>query len=75
MFFLCVDNIVFLGTIYCVCSYVYRGDRSGVDNIVFLLTDGGSNVNPSTTIQRARDLKNNGADIYVIAIGDQVNCP
>lgn len=50
-----------------------RGDRDGVDNKVILLTDGGSNIDATNTIPRARDLKNRGVEIYVVAIGDQVN--
>ena len=37
------------------------------------MTDGGSNVNPERTIPNAAELKRNGAEMYVIAIGDQVD--
>ena len=49
-----------------------RGDRENIDNVVVLLTDGGSNVNPTRTIERADDLKDSGTDIFVVAIGGQV---
>ena len=40
---------------------------------VVLLTDGGSNINPERTIPNAEELKGRGAELYVIAIGDQVD--
>ena len=50
-----------------------NGDRAGVPNKVILLTDGGSNIRPSQTVPNARILKDNGVEIYTIAIGDQVD--
>ena len=37
------------------------------------MTDGGSNINPGNTIPNANRLKNNGVEITVVAIGDQVD--
>ncbi len=40
---------------------------------IILLTDGGSNIRAENTIPNADDLKRSGAEIHVIAIGDQVD--
>lgn len=50
-----------------------NGDRSGVQDRVFIMTDGGSNINPTNTIPNANDLKNRNMEITVVAIGDQVD--
>jgi len=50
-----------------------RGDREGVTNLLFLITDGGSNVSSDYTVIRSRDLKNAGTRIHVIAIGSKVD--
>jgi hypothetical protein len=52
---------------------VCRGDRTGVDDVAILLTDGGSNISKDRTIPRARDLKNNQVEVFVVAVGDQVS--
>ena len=46
-----------------------NGDRSGVKNIVILLSDGGSNINPGNTVREAETLKRENVDIYSIAMG------
>jgi len=46
------------------------GDRDGVENIVILVSDGNANVDPEMTPIRAQELKDDGATIYVVAIGD-----
>ena len=50
-----------------------KGDRSGVTNVVILLTDGGSNVSPQLTVQRARELKTGTNKVHVVAIGNKVD--
>lgn len=51
-----------------------NGDRSSVDNVVVLVTDGGSNVNRDLTESRARTLREKPhTSLYVVAIGDQVD--
>ena len=51
-----------------------NGDRSSVDNIVVLLTDGGSNIQRDMTSQRARELRNSpSTSVHVVAIGDRVD--
>lgn len=49
-----------------------RGDRRDVPNIVILVTDGESNVQPEMTIPRAQNLKTDGAKVYVVAVGHRV---
>ena len=46
---------------------VQNGDRPDVDNVIFLVTDGLSNVNSRQTIPEAR--KTHAADIHVFGIG------
>ena len=51
-----------------------NGDRSSVENVVVLLTDGGSNIRREMTSQRARDLRDApSTSVYVVAIGDHVD--
>ena len=50
-----------------------RGDRDEVQNVVILLTDGYSNVNPMNTIPEAHLAKEQGIAIYVVAVGDNVD--
>jgi collagen type VI alpha len=51
----------------------FAGDRNGIDNVVVLLTDGGSNVDRFLTVPTANDIKNRGNTIYVVAIGNSVD--
>ena len=50
-----------------------NGDRSGVPNKLIVVTDGNSNVNAQNTIPAATQVKQNGAAVYVVALGDAVN--
>ena len=50
-----------------------RGDRSGVENRVVLMTDGGSNIDPRNTIPEAKALRDDDVDIFVIGIGNRVS--
>lgn len=49
---------------------VARGDRAGVQNVVVVVSDGYSNVNPERTPVDAALLKNDGVVIYCVALGD-----
>jgi collagen type VI alpha len=50
-----------------------NGDRSNARNKVVLVTDGGSNIQQSETVRKAQTLKDNGAEVYVVAVGPRVN--
>lgn len=53
-----------------------RGDRADVKNIVIVVTDGESNVNPGDTVPNADLLRghtNLGVDIFVIPVGDKTD--
>lgn len=50
-----------------------RGDRSGVKNIMVIVTDGKSTVQPQNTIPQASTAKTQGIEIYSIGIGPDVN--
>ena len=47
------------------------GDRSEAENIIFLITDGASNVNEEDTLPAADDLKASGARIVTIGVNMQ----
>ena len=49
------------------------GARNGVPDVAILVTDGHSNVNEENTIPEATRLKDNGAALYVVAIGDEID--
>ena len=49
------------------------GDRSGVPNVVVLLTDGQSNVNRASTAAEALRARNAGVRLIVIAMGQDVD--
>ena len=49
------------------------GDRPDATNVVILLSDGASNVNPEQTIPAAAALKDGGAVIYTIGLGEGGN--
>ena len=50
-----------------------RGSRSGVPKLVFLITDGQSNVNASHTIPEAMADKDNGMRIVVVGVTNRTN--
>lgn len=50
-----------------------RGDRSGVKNVLIMVTDGKSTVQPQNTIPQATNAKSQGIEIYSIGIGPDVN--
>jgi len=50
-----------------------RGDRSGVKNIMVIVTDGKSTVKPENTLPQATAAKTQGIEIYSIGVGPDVN--
>ena len=52
-----------------------RGERTGVRNVVALISDGNSNVNAAKTIPEAKRLKGDAIDIFSIALGKSPNLP
>ncbi|XP_033728444.1 collagen alpha-1(XII) chain-like [Pecten maximus] len=46
-----------------------NGDREGIPNIAFVITDGQSNINTKDTIPNAELARISGIDIYAIGIG------
>ena len=49
-----------------------RGDRSNVQNVAFLITDGTSNVNAGATQSEANTLKNAGAVVFGVGVGNAI---
>ena len=49
-----------------------NGDREDVPNFVVVITDGKSNINKPYTIPYAKQLKDDGASIYALAIGKEL---
>ena len=43
-----------------------NGDRPGVDNVAFMITDGVSNINSRRTIPESESARNKGIHIYAI---------
>jgi len=50
-----------------------KGDRAGVKNVLIAVTDGHSNVQAQNTIPEAEAARREGAAVYVVALGDEVN--
>ncbi|XP_076459446.1 LOW QUALITY PROTEIN: uncharacterized protein LOC143292771 [Babylonia areolata] len=46
-----------------------RGDRANVPNLVVIVTDGESNVNPQETLPEANRIKRTGTSIITVAVG------
>jgi len=58
---------------FCLISLV-KGRRPFPDSKwVFLVTDGGSNIDAHLTIPNANALKASGAKIFVVAVGDTIS--
>ena len=55
------------------CGYSFKGRRIAATKIVFLVTDGQSNVQTQLTIPRAKALKNSGVKIFVVAVGTYIS--
>ncbi|XP_046862315.1 collagen alpha-1(XIV) chain-like [Xenia sp. Carnegie-2017] len=47
-----------------------KGSRRGARQMVFLVTDGQSNIDKGQTVPNARRLKDDGVEIFVIGVGD-----
>jgi len=47
-----------------------NGDRNGVDNIMIVVTDGGSNINQANTAREAENARRRGITVYVAALTD-----
>ena len=47
--------------------------RKNARKIVFLVTDGQSNIQQASTVPNAKALKAVGADIYVVAVGSYIH--
>ena len=52
--------------------FTSKGRRDISTKNVFLITDGQSN-SPELTISKAKDLKDDGIDIFVVAVGSYIN--
>lgn len=50
-----------------------RGERNGVRNVAIVVTDGYSNINEGNTVPEAKDAKDGGIDIFVVALGEGPN--
>jgi collagen type VI alpha len=50
-----------------------RGDRSGVKNVMVVVSDGQSNVQPASTIPEATSAKQQGIELFAVGIGQDVN--
>lgn len=50
-----------------------RGDRTGIDNVMVLLSDGKATIAPRLTEVQAARAKSKNIEIYTIAIGENVN--
>ena len=50
-----------------------RGDRPNAPDIVIIITDGWSNVHPEMTLSDDLKIKQAGATVYSIAVGDTPN--
>ena len=50
-----------------------NGDRDSAQNILIIVTDGNSNINPETTIPDAIDARTKGIHIIVVAVGTSLN--
>ena len=55
------------------CGYSFKGRRIAATKIVFLVTDGQSNLQRQQTIPRAKVLKNSGVKIFVVAVGTYIS--
>ncbi|XP_046861363.1 collagen alpha-1(XIV) chain-like [Xenia sp. Carnegie-2017] len=47
-----------------------KGSRRGARQMVFLVTDGQSNIDQGQTVPNARKLKDDGVEVFVIGVGD-----
>ena len=50
-----------------------NGDRPNVPNVLVVLTDGHSNINPELTVPKAVEIKNLNNTIIAVAMNDDIN--
>jgi len=50
-----------------------NGDRQDSQNVIFIFTDGGSNIRAEDTIPQAIRSRISGAQIFVVAVGQDIN--
>jgi len=50
-----------------------KGDRNGVKNILVVVTDGRSTVQPGNTLPQADNARKQGVEIFSVGIGPEVN--
>lgn len=53
--------------------FFLENSRRKARKIVFLVTDGQSNIQQASTVPNAKALKDIGADIYVVAVGSYIH--
>ncbi|ESO10330.1 hypothetical protein HELRODRAFT_194961, partial [Helobdella robusta] len=62
-----------LNLLYTQAFTSFNGDRSDVPNVAVIVTDGNSNVNPSSTVDEAIACRLAGIRLVTASIGDSVN--
>ena len=60
-------------TSVCFCYDYFQGRRIIARKLVFLVTDGHSNVHQHLTIPKADALKHSGEQIFVVAVGNYIS--
>lgn len=50
-----------------------NGDRENIPNVLIIITDGNSNINPDDTIEEAIKARVDGIHIMTVSIGKQIN--
>ncbi|ESN92083.1 hypothetical protein HELRODRAFT_104083 [Helobdella robusta] len=50
-----------------------NGDRSGVPNVAIIVSDGNSNINPSSTVDEAIACRQAGIRLVTASLGDSIN--
>jgi collagen type VI alpha len=50
-----------------------NGDRTGVDNVVVIMTDGDTNVDPELAEREMEDLQNAGVRVIAVGLGERPN--
>jgi Mg-chelatase subunit ChlD len=50
-----------------------RGDRSGIDNVMILLSDGKPTIATGLIEVQTKEAKRNGIECYTVAVGENIN--
>ena len=58
---------------FIIIIFILKGRRDVARKMVFLVTDGQSNVERHLTIPKADALKNSGVQIFVVTVGTYIN--